>query len=101
MDWQISPGAALIGLQATMAWADAGWSSSRLQIFTSAQPHLVMRPEQLRKAEFALAKPLQRHYGRVWSLIAAEPGDTMVLVNSIHAGAAGLPLPVPGWPTAT
>lgn len=83
MDWQISPGAALIQLQATMAWADTGAGSSRLQIFTSAQPASGDAAGAAPQVEFVLAKPCGVITDGVWSLTAAEPGGTMVLVNGI------------------
>ena len=71
MDWQISPGAALIQLQATMAWADTGAGSSRLQIFTSAQPAPGDAAGAAPQVEFVLAKPCVVITDGVWSLIAA------------------------------
>ena len=83
MDWQISPGAALIQLQATMAWADTGAGSSRLQLFTNAQPSPGADAGVAAQVEFVLAKPCGTITDGVWSLIAAAPGGTMVLINGI------------------
>lgn len=83
MDWDISPAAALVQLQATMAWADAGPAASRLQLFTSEQPAAGAEPGAAPQVEITLAKPCGVIVGGVWSLTAANPGGTMVLTNGI------------------
>lgn len=83
MDWDISPAAAQVQLQATMAWADTGPGASRLQIFANVQPAPGAEPGAVPQVEITLTKPCGVIVAGVWSLTAADAGGTMVLANGI------------------
>lgn len=83
MDWSLSPDAALVQLQATMAWADQGAANARLQLFTSPRPAAGAAAGGPAQVELLLAKPCGAITDGVWSLAALRPGGTMVLRDGI------------------
>lgn len=81
--WEISPAAAEVQLQATLAYADTGLSASRLQVFTTTQPAAGAPEAADPQFEILLADPCGVITAGVWSLTAATPGGTLVLATGI------------------
>jgi hypothetical protein len=83
MDWQLSPGAEIAQLEATMAYADQGSGASRLLVFATDKPVPGAAVNATPQVEFVLAKPSGRITGGVWVLAAAQPGGSMVMATGI------------------
>lgn len=82
MSWDIDLAVATAQLQATVAFADTGAGSARIQLYTNPWPG-AGDPGQPPQAEIILAKPCATISGGVLGFnLAAEPGG-LVMVSGI------------------